>query len=619
MRECLFLYDSNQLDDWPRPDEGSLAERVRPRYRAACAALTAVLTGEMGLMQAAHEHSLCHKRLRSMVHRAPVLANDGLPYGYRVCVPWGTYHRGAPALGEAEMPRAAGPHAMGQLLAAQPTVCAWVDAFGSPLPPGRPPKTFDRLHTKIVAELKRLDLGDYYPLNQLDQGRRALLRFIRQRRIDTIVVGNLDDSEAVPTKMADFCTTPFSRSELDGHKIDIEAVLGMSMPNGGLVKRSITTLWLLVEIEVQSRAILGWVLRVGPSYNNLDVSSCIARSLRPWSRRDLTIPSLEYAPGAGMPSGLLESMSSWRVRSIAMDNAMAHAALDFEQGFCRAHGGMLIFGKAHEPRSRPIIEQFFSRLERGALREIPGGFEPATRLGKNKIRISNFAPGDCPIQLHLFEELLDVITANYNATPHPALGNLTPLQFLQMQKQRAFDFVPDSGEADANDMGSVLIPLKVHGDRSEGLMPHVNYMYVRYRSAELDGKWELVGKTLLARICRHDLRTFVLMRSATAPLCVMRAAAPWNRTAHDETTRALIMQWSKQRVGFSVVGAECAIAAYVAFLRSSVPISPKAVNEFARLQQIHRGVLPSSRSPRIEAPVKVPSSGWVSLDDELDL
>lgn len=412
------------------------------------------------------------------------------------------------------------------------------------------------MFAKIVAELKRLDQHAFYPLNQPDQGRRALLRYLRKVRIDDIAVPTLDEMGPSLTVLADaFRGRPFDRSEFDAHSVDIEAELGVALPNGGVVKRRITKLWFLCEVEIESRAILAWTLRVGRAYNNLDVASCVARALYPWTRRELTIPGLEYAPGAGMPSGLIGDRGRRRVRCIAMDNAKAHHSISFEEAMGRAHGAILYFGRAHEPRSRPVVEQLFSRLERGVLRDLPGGFEPATRLGERKLRISNFAPGDLPIQLHLFEELLDVLVANYNATPHPALGSLSPLQFLQMQTPRAFALSVPEPEKDAREMGSVLVPLVVHGNRKTGEMPHVNHLYVRYRSSELDQRWELVGRTVLARICRHDLRTLLLMRSATVPLGFVRAMPPWDRAPHDETTRTLAMQWTKRRVGSRLSGA----------------------------------------------------------------
>lgn len=437
MRKLLALIDPEAMRGWQKPRECDLAEATRPRYLSACAALTSVLAGDVALTRAANDNRLCPKRLKSMAERAPLIAPDGLPYGYRVCVPWGAYHRGTVLgmTGQEAMPAKGGPHAMRQLFTAQPAIASWVEAYSSPLPPGRPPKSFDRLHRKIVNELKRLDLKDYYPLTEQDEGRQALLRYIRRRRI-VIGPAGTTDGDPPPEDLEDvFCGPVFSRTEFDGHRIDIQAVVAVNTPGGGVAQKAITTMWLLVEVERRSRAVVGWVLRIGRAYNSHDVADCIARSLMPWSRRELTVPGLDYVPGAGMPSGMLDTVG-WRTRSIALDNALAHYATHLEEAFCRAHGGRLVFGRAHEPRSRPIVEQLFNRLERGALRQLPGGFEPAKRLGDNRIRISNFAPEDHPIQLHAFEELLDVIISNYNATPHPALGNLTPLQFLQTQGQR---------------------------------------------------------------------------------------------------------------------------------------------------------------------------------------
>lgn len=619
MRDAIEIYSPDEITSWPRPIREALKPESQMRYDNGCAALIAVLSGELGLTQAADDNHLCRKRLKAMVRRAVKVAPDGARYGYRVCVPWGAYHRDDSDSGEVEMPRLAVPHAMAAVLACHPPLRDLVEAYGHPLPPGRPPKTFTRLHDKILAHLRGLDLGDYYPLNQPDKGRRALLRYIRQRRIDTSPALGIDDGGDAPTVLSDIIRGRlYSRAETDAHRIDIEAVLGVKMPNGGVVKRPITTMWLLCEIETESRAILGWSLRVGRGYNNLDLSTCIASSLYPWVRRELTIPDLVYHPGAGMPSGLPGDVGARRVRSVALDNAKAHHAIDFEQAFCSAHGGILVYGRAHEPRSRPIVEQLFSRLEQGAFRDLPGGFEPATRLGKNKIRISNFAPNDFPIQLHLFEELLDVIIANYNASPHPALGNLSPLQFLQMYPPRGFDFTPANAEKDAEEMGTVVLSLPVKGNRDEGVMPHVNYLYARYRSPELDGKWELINKKIIARVNRHDLRSLLLMRSATTPLCKVRAASPWDKSRHDETTRVQIMQWTKQPGGFSLVGVSCAVEAFVAHLRRLAPTNPTAVDQLARMQQqdpYHRAPAPHQL---MQSPVQMPRRGWVSFDDVRD-
>lgn len=619
-RNCLPVLDLNELEDWFRPSVNHLKDELRVRYQNAVAALTAVLTGTSTLTAAAEANHLCRKRLKSMAIRAPKIAPDGQPFGYRVCVPWGTYCT-AETQAIPTMPRRAGPHAMTMMLRCQPRIAEWVEGYCRPLPPGRPPKSFERLHAKMVAELKRLDLSQFYPLNTDDQGRRALLRHLRRQRIDGEGSDVLDvlggDSAASSSLWDAFRGRPFDRTEFDEHRIDIEAVMSVALPNGGIAKKKITMLWLLAEVEVESRAIVSWLLRVGRACNNHDVADCLARGLQPWQRRELAIPGLEYAPGAGMPAGLSGAAGALRSRCVAMDNAKSHHALDLEQAFCRAHDGVLLLGRPHQPRSRPIVEQLFSRLEQGALRMIAGGFEPATRLGDDKVSISGFSPEEHPVQLHLLEELIDVIVANYNATPHPALGSLSPLQYLQMRSQKlGWSYTPGDREVGAREMGSVLMPVAVKGNYKDKVMPHVNYLYVKYRSSELDNRWELVGKPLYARIYRNDLRTMVLYETATKPIGVLRAAAPWAHTRHDETTRKLVHQWSKQPGGLKLVGVECAIQAYMAFLRANAASSQQAVDQLARLQQQHPTLQAPPRKPMalMDTEIRAPRRGWVSLD-----
>lgn len=620
-REKMALCSEAEVASWYQPPLDTIALDHRPRFLAKCQALRAVCLGEVTLTVAAREMGLCRKRLRSMVDRAPKLALDGQPFGYRVCVPWGSYYR-EEAANDGAMPVKAGPHAVAAMLTAQPQIKEWVHGFNTPLPPGRLPRKFRDLHAKIVKELKRKDLHDHYPLNQPDKGRRALLRYVRNRRIETAPMPDsiLDDG-ATLSKLADiFRGDIFDRAELDGHRMDIETELQVPGLNGGSVTRPITALWWIPEVETESRAIVSWVLRVGRNYNNQDVTQTMAGSLQTWVPRDLVIPELRYAPGAGMPSALPGPLGFSRPLMVALDNHKGHHSPKVEDAFCRAHDGILTIGRPHQPRTRPVVEQLNSRMEKGAFRLLPGGFEPATRLGEDKVRISNFSPKDHPIQLHLLEELIDVIVANYNATPHPALGDLSPLQFLQQRAKRDICLYQPSDTAQcAADMNSIVVPLTIVGSKKTGTLPHVNYAYVRYRSPDLDTRWELVGKTLLARVNRHDLRSLVLYRTASQPLGVMRASTPWDKTRHDETTRTLIHQWCKQKGGLSLKGVECAVTAYIEFLRMNARTSQQATDQLAYIQQQHPKLpSPSARHSLMSTPMRAPTRGWISMDNMRD-
>lgn len=623
-RNDLPVLDESEMTDWFRPSVNHLRDELKARYQNAVNAVTAVLTGSSTITAAAEENNLCRKRVKAMAMRAIELGPDGLPIGFRVCVPWGVY-RASPNSDASEMPRKQGPNAFRDMLSCQPKIATWVEAYTHPLPPGRPPKSFKKLHEKVVAELRRKDLHDFYPLNSKDLGWRALLRHLRRSRVDGapwVFDDVFVEERAQPTSLWDaYRGRIFDRTEFDAHRIDVETKISIQLPNGGQATRKITAIWLLAEVEVESRAIVGWLIRVGRSYNNLDVATCLAKGMQPWTPREITVPGLEYAPGAGMPAGLPGLAGAIRSRCVALDNAKAHHSLDLEQAYCRSHDGVLLFGRPHEPRSRPVVEQLFMRLEKGALRLIAGGFEPATKLGDNRVRISDFSPDDHPVQMQLLEQLIDVVVANYNASPHPALGSLSPLQYLQMRTQSlGWAYTPADRAELARDMGSVLIPLRVNGNYKLKIMPHVNYLYVKYRSPELDGRWELVGKTVYAKIYRNDLRTMVLYHTATKPIGMLRAAAPWSNTRHDETTRRLICQWSKQHNGLELAGVECAIEAYLSFLRCNATQSQQAVDQLARMQHQPQPT-PSTSSlaaiDRIQAPIRSPRRRWISLDRKI--
>lgn len=421
------------LDTWPRPTLQGLSDAQFADYQRAKQALTAVALGS-DIAPVARHHGMCAKRLTRLLRLATTIAPDGLLYGFRPCIRRSVaLRRERSAESTREPPIEGRPHAFRRFLDAQPQIASWIAEYRGTVGTSRLPRSFKALFKRIVAELERQHRHAYYPLNQSDRGLRPLRRYIlgenRARQAHAMA------TQATPTTVTRlerlFQLQPFDRFEFDAHRIDIEAKIGVALPGGGEVRRAITTLWLLVVVDVASRAIMAWTLVIGRSYSSVDVALCWARALDPWTPRRLTLPGLAYPPGAGFPSGVSAALARRRGILWACDNAKAHHAIPIEQGFCRSHDGVLQYGKAYTPRSRPVIEQLFARLEAGALRQLPGGFEPATKLGDNKIRISNFAPDDCPVQVAFLEEVLEVVMAGYNATPHPEHGHLSPLQFIQ--------------------------------------------------------------------------------------------------------------------------------------------------------------------------------------------
>lgn len=86
------------------------------------------------------------------------------------------------------------------------------------------------------------------------------------------------------------------------HKLDSRMVVMLPSPHGGEEARKIHRLWVVVLIEVASRAVLGYHLSLGRECSAEDVLRAVKRALTPWRPRELQFSANAYVPGAGLPS-----------------------------------------------------------------------------------------------------------------------------------------------------------------------------------------------------------------------------------------------------------------------------------------------------------------------------
>lgn len=625
----LEIPDLERLERAPRPDLSHLADHTREHYERTLCAVVSVVSGR-SVTHASKAFRICPKRLRKVLTRLSELAADGDIEGFRACLPYSAYRSRDDGSNKKPIPTEARPHAFEKVLATYPDLEELIQQFRTPLPRGRAPRSFDRLHAKLLQFLRSHGHSHQYPFTSKDLGRKALLRIVRKRRIAGLGAGLATPTAPTTTTtppltgrsgvLEALLRQPFERVELDAHRIDIESVVEVELPNGGSAKQKIYCLWLLVMIDTSSRAVLGWSLRPGRSYDALDVTKCVASAIHPWSKQLFTIPGLEYSLEAAMPQGGEEATAGHRSIVLALDNFKAHHSEKFLRSFCDFHDGILYFGRPHQPKSRPIVEAFFGKLEAGVLRKLPGGFEPATRLGEKRVRIASFTPDRHPLQMRLLEELMEFIVTNYNATPHPSLGTMSPLQFLAKWKsdrpETVCSRVSDGIEL-AQQMMTVSIKKRVSGSKSGGNPPSIHHAYVRYSSREFAQAWELVGKQVVVRVDRSDLRQVaVFCDDSQRLLGVLTASRPWDNTRHDEQTRKLVYRWIKS-FRIDTADLDCAIAAYTKHLRSTASQSVEAATHLAFMDQRY------GRTGKISAPEKahllpsssarVPRGGWVSL------
>ena len=568
---------------WLRPDLRLVGEKHRDETARRCDALAAVLQGA-SLRRAAERHDVNRRTLSSVIEKAFQIGHDGRPLGYRACLPYSNSRASAHVA--KEMPTHGSAHALQQLFDVHPDIKQMLESYKGALPPGHIPPGFGRLIGSIRVLLIERGCQAKWPLNTADKGRRAFTSYVRRIRRQAIVDGAPTEpiAELATIQRIDqlFALDPFDRCEFDAHRIDVEWCLMVPNARGEFVPMSISEIWILAIIDAASTAILGWKIVVGKAYTALDVAQCFASAMRPWEPRDLIVPSLQYVPGAAMPSSLNMSMPVMLGRLTAMDNAKAHKAKLPLQSWLCAHYGVINFGLPHVPEARPHIETFFNRLEQGALRQLPGGFKPHRRFVE-ATKTSIWVAKDHPVHLQALEDLMDVVISGHNVSPIPARQNRTPIGIISTYQQCAgFWMAPPVNETNAKLLTTICVDLKIKGSKTRDKAVHVQFLGVDYRHLDMNKAWEMLGQTYKAIIDLEDLRTITLVDNSLRPIRTLKAADPWCRRRHDVTTRRRILKLIRSGE-LEIRGVACAIAAYAQFTASKAAHSTHATDQLARL------------------------------------
>jgi hypothetical protein len=144
-------------------------------------------------------------------------------------------------------------------------------------------------------------------------------------------------------------------------------------------------------------------------------------------------------------------------------------------------------------------------------------------------------------QLEYAEELLDVLIANYNATPHSGLGHRSPLDYLQFISSRK-DIV--LRRADTKSVQGILVYRKkcrVNGSLKDGRKPYVNFIDARYTNETLQQHFDLINNCIL--VVNHledDARVVQASTLDGQILGILRASPPWHKLPHSLRVRRAI-------------------------------------------------------------------------------
>lgn len=372
----------------------------------------------------------------------------------------------------------------------------------------------------------------------------------------------------------------FGRVEMDAHKLDGRFCIMLPLPSGDYSAKIVHRIWVIVLVEIVSRAVLGYHLSFRREVSKEDVLRAIKKALSRWYPRQLSFENA-YIEGAGFPSSRSSAFlhACWNETSI--DGALAEKARNVVETLKGVVGSTLLTPSAGFPSrrskdDRPYIESFFRTLASRGFQRLSNttGGKPGDTGGRDPAAVAV----NSQFQVEYAEELLDVLIANYNATPHSGLGDRSPLEYLSFIEARGQTVIR---HADPNSVQAILSYRKkcrVRGGFKEGRRPYVNFEGARYSNETLAQRHDLVGTDIwVVNHLEDDSRVAEASTLDGMSLGILRAAPPWHRLPHSLSIRRAINSCVRRRM-FAIAAGTDAIETFMDFCERQkdrkLPIHP---------------------------------------------
>jgi hypothetical protein len=374
---------------------------------------------------------------------------------------------------------------------------------------------------------------------------------------------------------------PYERVEMDAHKLDGRFVVMIPQIDGGWSPRLIHRLWVVVLLEVVSRAVIGYHLSLRIEVNKEDVIAAIKNALVRWTRKDLSFGEQAYFDDAALPSGHDARYVGLCWNETSVDGALAETCKTVKSKLHDVVGSTLMdpsvgFAQRRSKDDRPFIESFFKTLGARGLHRMSNttGGKVQDKGGRDPSKVAIISE----FQWEYAAELLDTLIANYNATPHSSLGYRSPLQMLDFYA--SMDKLPKR-HADPNAVQGLLSVRKlciVRGGYEHGRRPYVNFLGASYSNEELSQRHELVGQQIwVVNHLEDDARVALATTKDGHRLGILRAHPPWHRTPHSLGIRSAINSMVRNR-RFNLANGADAVTVFMDFVESNatrkLPIHP---------------------------------------------
>lgn len=633
----------DDLEKWPTPDEGALTEKCRSQYLRRKKAVKLYLEGysQKDLLEN------CGLKLnhvyRLITERCAAIHPDGQIYGWRGLIPnlrIKAYTRKKSVKADEYGYGCSG--AMLAVLLAHPELRQRFDKriLESPkqnkLGPQKRPR---QGHLKwFLDELRKLgyEQRNQWPFSTKFNGYVSVCKYVdavllNNPKLAAKVLGGPDlekklisgDGVGRPVEQV------YQRVEMDAHKLDGRFCVMIPDNIGGHVPKIIHRIWVIVIIDVVSRAVLGYFLSMGKEVSKHDVMRTIKMALTRWHPRTLSFNKQAYNTNAALPSGVSDKYIGVCWNETSVDGALAETCKHVETVLMDTVGSTLLtpdtsFSCRRSKDDRPFIEAFFRTLSVFGFQKLSNttGANPKEKQGRDPEKIAVASQ----FQLEYAAELLDVLIANYNAMPHTSLGYRSPLEYLDYICSKPNTVLRYADPNSVQGLLSFAKNCRVNGDLEKGRKPFVNFKGAKYTNETLQQRFDLVGKYLwVTNHLEDDARIVQASTLEGQSLGILRASPPWHKLPHSLEVRSAINASIHRRM-ISISGNVDAVEAFLEFYEAQpngkLPVHP-AYLEVRRIlaqqadQNLGKTLLDNAlRSNEIEIPASKQIEKKVGILDD---
>ncbi len=401
------------------------------------------------------------------------------------------------------------------------------------------------IHAEFVAACRTAGItAERYPLNTKRVAFRSLHAYVLKIAQEDFAMavshsrGTKARARSTNDAQAPAATRAFEVVEFDGHKMDLRLDVRLVDPMGMEQVLALHRIWIIVALDVFSRAVLGYHIALGKEYNKDDVAAALQSALVPAPMRTYSIPDLQVKSGGGFPSTVIPETAFACWDWFRMDGAKSQLAGDTLTRLNRIVGCWTDNGRSGDPNARPHIERFFHLIARHFAHRLPGtvgsspeSIERALSEPEGGIRLR--------VELAELEDMVHALIANYNGTGHGGVSGKTPLEAMAFSVKSQGGFlrtVPGPLRSNLCLMQEARI-VTIKGSTAEGIRPHINFVYVRYTSHALSGNAALIGKKLRIYYDVRDVRAVKAFFEDGTELGILTAARPWSFTPHSLRVR----------------------------------------------------------------------------------